>query len=46
MITDAEIAYFQTFGFLHCKRFLSVHEATELADQFDRAMRKARDGAT
>ena len=45
MITEAEIAYFKTYGFLQCKQFLTVQEVRELTERFDRAMRKARDNA-
>ena len=45
MITEAEIAYFETYGFLQCKQFLTVQEVGELTERFDQAMRKARDNA-
>ena len=46
MITKEQINYFRTLGFLQCKQFLSQDEVKTLSDAFDKAMGKARDGAS
>ena len=44
-MTREQVNYFQTFGFLLCKKLLSQEEMEVLSRAFDRAMEKARGGA-
>jgi len=44
-MTPEQINYFRTFGFFLCKNLLSQAETELLSTAFDRAMKKARDGA-
>ena len=45
MVTPEQIAHFRTFGFLHCKQFVTKEETAFLTGKLESAMRKARGGA-
>ena len=45
MLTDAQVAHFQTFGFLVLRNAFSTAEMDEIRDHFDEVMAADRDGA-